>query len=56
MEKKKIDFVDKSLKEKIKQIIDKSKKLNLIKPLSSAFETTPCEKEEHKGKKASFCR
>lgn len=56
MDKKKTNFNDKSFKEKVKEIIDKSKKLNLIKPLSSAFENTPCTKEEHKGKKESFCR
>lgn len=44
------------LKKKIKKMIKFSKEKKLIKSLSSAFESTPCEKEEHKGKKTSFSR
>lgn len=47
--KGKKSFNDSDLKKKIKEILAKSKKLDLIKPLSSAFENTPVEKEEHKG-------
>ena len=37
-------------------VLEKAKKMKLIKPLSTAFDDTSCEKEEHKGKKESFCR
>ena len=47
IEKKNVD--NKILKTRIKDIISKSKKLNLIKPLSSAFENNPVKKEAHKG-------
>lgn len=50
MEKKKNDFNDMFLKKKIQKMIKFSKEKKLIKSLSSAFETTLCEKEEHKGK------
>ncbi len=56
MEKKYKNLKDNNLKKKIQKIIDKSKELNLIKPLSSAFENTSCEVEEHKGKKQYLCK
>lgn len=56
MKKKNNGFKDELLKKKVKEMINTSKKLNLIKSISSAFESTPCENEEHKGKKASFSR
>jgi len=49
-------FKEKELKEKVKKMIEQSMKLNLIKPITDAFEKTPCEKEDHKGKKESFNR
>ena len=49
-----IKLNSKKLKQKLDDIIEKSKKNNQIKPLSHAFKTTPCEKEEHKGDKKSF--
>lgn len=54
MKKKNNGFKDELLKKKVKEMINTSKKLNLIKSISSAFESTPCENEEHKGKKASL--
>ena len=45
-----------NLKQQAKLIIDKAKKLNLVKPLSAAYDDLPCEKESHKGKKETFCR
>ncbi len=56
MEKKSNGFKDMLLKKKIQKMIKTSKKMNLIKSVSSAFESTPCEKEEHRGKKSSFIR
>ena len=43
-----------ALKTNVKKILKKAKKLNLIKPLSSAFDNTPVDKEEHKGNIKSF--
>lgn len=43
-----------ALKPNVKEILRKAKKLNLIKPLSSAFDNTPVDKEEHKGNIKSF--
>lgn len=50
MNNKRNKFKEESLNKKIKEMIAKSKKLNLVKPLASAFEKNPCEKECHKGK------
>lgn len=44
------------LQAKVRDLIEKSKKMNMIKPLSTAFETTPCKSENHKGSKAFFTR
>lgn len=51
MKKKNNGFKDGLLKEQVKEMINTSKKLKLIKSVCLAFESTPCEAEEHKGKK-----
>ncbi len=43
-----------TLKTNVKKLLKKAKKLNFIKPLSSAFDNTPVDKEEHKGNIKSF--
>lgn len=42
------------LKLEVKELIKQDKKLNLIKPLSDAFDKTNCEKEVHQGNKNFF--
>ena len=43
-----------ALKTNVKELLKKAKKLNLVKPHSSAFDNTPVDKEEHKGNIKSF--
>jgi len=49
-------IINAEIKGKANNIIKKSKEMNLIKPLSSAFETALCEREVHRGKKEYFCK
>lgn len=56
MKEQKKDFKDEALNKKVKELLKKSKELNLIKPLTTAFEKNNCKEEQHKGKKESFCR
>ncbi len=48
------DFRNTKLKLKVKELIKKSKKLNLIKPHTAAFEDTPTKYEQHKGKLVEY--
>ena len=45
---------NKNLKLKVKNLIKKSKKMNLIKPHTLAFEDTKVKYEEHKGKLSAY--
>lgn len=55
MEKNK-NLKNRTLQMKVKELIRKSKEKGLIKPCTEAFKDVPVESEEHKGKRASFCR
>ncbi len=54
MKNVKNDIRDNKLKLKVKDLIKKSKKLNLIKPHTAAFEDTPTKYEQHKGKLVEY--
>ena len=48
------EFDNLKIKTKVRQLIVKSKNLNLIQPLSSAFDNNPVKEEEHKGNLKSY--
>ena len=48
------DFKNQSLKLKVKEMIKKSKEMNLIKNHTEAFDTIPTELEQHKGKLLAY--
>ncbi len=54
MKNDKKDFRDNNLKLKIKNLIERSKSMKLIKPHTAAFEDTPTKYEEHKGKLIAY--
>lgn len=53
MPKKKISQ-DKKLQDKVKKLLAKAKRKDLIKSHELAFEETPVKQEEHKGKITAF--
>ncbi len=54
MENEKKDFRSNELKKRVKILMEKSKKLKLIKPHTLAFKENPTEVEEHKGKLIAY--
>lgn len=54
MEKKDKISENKDLKKKVKELLAKAKKKDLIKSHLLAFENTPVEEEEHKGQLKAF--
>lgn len=56
MDKDGRNLKNQTLQMKVKKLIKKSKEKKLIKPHTEAFKELPVKKEEHSGKKTSFCR
>lgn len=56
MKRENKDFKDTSLKNKVKNIIKKSKELNIIKSHVTAFDENPTNLEQHKGNLLSYNR
>lgn len=56
MKKENENLKNRTLQKKVKEMIEKSKKLGLIKPHTEAFKEFPVENEDHKGKKESLYR
>lgn len=54
MDKEKKDLKKVALDMKVKEMIEKSKSLNLIKDHTVAFEDYPVELEHHKGKMKAY--
>lgn len=54
MNRKKCDFSDEKLKNKVKNIIKKSKDLNIIKSHIVAFDENPVDLEQYKGSILSY--
>ncbi len=50
------NFNKKIIKTKVKQLVSKSKKNNIIKSHVKAFEDTPVEYEEHKGELKAYLK